>query len=452
MSNSISRRGVLKQAAAVSGAAVAAVSGAVALGASGHPSAEPQNEGGGAERTKVAGRKFQAYVSRGGRASLEQVTLLPLGPRQVLVRTQASHCNYSLGVELLDVNRDAKVGRILGNGGVGIVEAIGSQVKRVQVGDQVVVAATSQCGQCYNCLRGRADSCLTSISELTGQTAVIIGNLSDGAPVVQHNNAGGLSQFMVPFEERCVPVFAKVPAAELSLLANASLCGLSATRLPETEGPPLEPASNVVVLGAGPVGLSAIQGARIQGAAQIIAVEPIRMRRELALKLGATIALDPNVEGSGLVAKIRALCKSKLAGRVFSGGGDSGPDFVIEAVGGDVSPPKAEAGPDPNGVLSLQQAWDLVSAVGYLVTVSTGQKGTFSVPGTAWANGSKNHYAGGMARANAMRDVPIYTRLIETGKFDAKSLVTATYPLDQARDALQAVMDRTTIGAVIAFP
>ena len=62
----------------------------------------------------------------------------------------------------------------------------------------------------------------------------------------------------------------------------------------------------MVVLGCGPLGLSAIQGARIKGASQIIAVEPIRERRELALKLGATMAFDPNAEGQNLVTKIRA--------------------------------------------------------------------------------------------------------------------------------------------------
>ena len=70
---------------------------------------------------------------------------------------------------------------------------------------------------------------------------------------------------------------------------------------------PVDFGSSVVVLGAGPVGLSSIQGARIQGAAKIIAIEPIPSRRELALKLGATVALDPNAEGAGLVQKIRDL-------------------------------------------------------------------------------------------------------------------------------------------------
>ena len=71
--------------------------------------------------------------------------------------------------------------------------------------------------------------------------------------------------------------------------------------------------SDVVVFGAGPVGLSAIQGAKIKGASQIIVVEPINYRRELALKLGATAVVDPNeyndrkLISTGALASIRAL-------------------------------------------------------------------------------------------------------------------------------------------------
>ena len=65
------------------------------------------------------------------------------------------------------------------------------------------------------------------------------------------------------------------------------------------------------VLGCGPLGVSAVQGARIKGAARIVAVDPIRYRRELARKLGATHVLDPNVEGSMLVQKVQEICNGQ---------------------------------------------------------------------------------------------------------------------------------------------
>ena len=91
------------------------------------------------------------------------------------------------------------------------------------------------------------------------------------------------------------------------MLHDVGMVGLASTMTKVN----VEVGSDVVVLGCGPVGLSAVQGARIQGAAQIIAVEPIKYRRDLALRVGATVALDPDVEGDNLVPKIRQLCQSR---------------------------------------------------------------------------------------------------------------------------------------------
>ena len=124
---------------------------------------------------------------------------------------------------------------------------------------------------------------------------------------------------------------------------------------------------------------------------------------------------------------------------------------MIEAVGGDQFPPKAEAGPDPTGLLPLHQAWDMVSGAGHIVTCSVGQKGNFSVPAAQWSNGNKNHHPGNMNGVSGLRDMQRFARLIETGQFNAKAMATATFRLDQAQAALQAVSDRTTIGAVIVF-
>jgi S-(hydroxymethyl)glutathione dehydrogenase/alcohol dehydrogenase len=253
---------------------------------------------------------------------------------------------------------------------------------------------------------------------------------------------------MVVFEESCVPVFTRVPPVELAMLHDTGLCGLAATMTKVR----VDPGSDVVVLGAGPIGLAAIQGARIQGAAQIIAVEPIRYRREAALALGATVALDPNVEGDNLVKRIQDLCRGKTDRRL-AGGGNVGPDFVLEAVGGDLFPPKTEVGPDTTGILSLQQAWQLCSPVGHVVTTSGGHPpgSVVTIPANQWANGAKSHQPGNLAGANPMRDIPRFVRLIEAGLFNAKALATSTFTLERTREAFQAAADRTTIAAVMVY-
>src|ERR1019366_1960062 len=130
------------------------------------------------------------------------------------------------------------------------------------------------CGQCYMCLNGRPDRC--QMLPNAGNPFLPVAEMADGTKVVQHNNEGGFAELMIPYEWYCMPIFNSVSAVELSVLACVGACGLGTT----FGIAPVEPASDVCILGCGPVGLSAVQGARIKGASQIIAVEPIRARRE----------------------------------------------------------------------------------------------------------------------------------------------------------------------------
>lgn len=394
-------------------------------------------------------RKFRAFVRYRNGASVEELTLLPIQPREVVVRTQASAVCYTIVSQVLSTNNAARPS-IPNHSGMGIVEEVGRLVKRVQVGDRVIVPGTPQCGQCYHCLQGRADWC----QFLSTAPAHPMAEMADGTPVFEGGALGGLSELMVVGEEYCCPVFTSVPSEQLCLLGDTAGTGLAAG----FNLAPVFPGADVVVLGAGPVGLGAVQSARIAGAAQIIVVEPIRYRREMALKLGATLALDPNAE-TNLVERIRELCKGNTDRR-FAGGrawGDDlfavprGPDFTIEAVGGDAFPPKVEAGPDPTGILPLQQAWEFTRAGGHIVTLGFAQRGNVSFPASSFANRGRTIHAGQQGGMNMLRDLPRYVRLIEKGLFDAKSMVTATYPLDRVEEAVQAVADRTTIGAVITF-
>ena len=172
-----------------------------------------------------------------------------------------------------------------------------------------------------------------------------------------------MSEIMTAFEEYCVPVFTDLPAAQLTLLGDQLASGFAAGHADMQ----FQPGSDVVVFGAGPVGLGAVQAGRVMGAGQVIAIDPIRYRREFALKMGATTALDPNAEGDGIVERVRELCRGpndrRFAGGVSWGRAGNavmsrGADFVVEAAGIQAFPPKVEAQPDPTNVKTVQQAWD----------------------------------------------------------------------------------------------
>ena len=110
-----------------------------------------------------------------------------------------------------------------------------------------------------------------------------------------------------------------------------------------------------------------------------------------------------------------------------------------------------EAGPDPTGVLPLQQAYDFTRGGGHIVTLGFGQRGNVTFSATSFANRGRTWHAGQQGGLQMLRDIPRWVRLMEKGVIDMKPVVTATYPLDRAREAVQAVADRTTVAAVIVF-
>lgn len=397
-----------------------------------------------------AGRRFKAFVRHGTGASVEELRLHPIQPREVLVRTQASAVCYTIVGGALNTANAAQAS-IPNHSGMGIVEEVGPLVKRVQKGDRVVVPGTPQCGVCYQCLHGRADWC----QFLDTAPAHPLAEMSDGTQVVEQAGLGGLSELMVVPEEYCCPVFTDLPAEQLTLLGDTVGTGLAAGR----DLVQIEPGWNVVVQGAGPVGMGAIQAARLANAGQVIVIEPIRARREIAMKVGGTIAIDPNAEGKGLIAKIQALCKG-VTDRRFVGGRISvgarlavpdGADFTINAVGSDWFPPKVEIGPDPTGILPLQQCFDFTRAGGHIVMLGVAWRGDVSFNAASFSNRGRTFYSGQQGGLNMLRDIPRYVKLIEKGVIDMKSMITATYPIERTREAIQAVGDRTVLGAVITF-
>jgi S-(hydroxymethyl)glutathione dehydrogenase/alcohol dehydrogenase len=422
----------------------------------------------------ITRRRFKAWISRGngpGRTTIHDVTLRPIASRQVVVRTEATNLCYSnvpavlglspapvpgatpspiaIGSGVRQMNQMAV---IQGHGGIGIVEAVGPEVRRVRVGDRVLVSGTPQCGACYHCLRGRADMC-QFLSAIGADDLVPVADMSDGTPVFENSHIGGLAELMVTFEEWVVPVFTKASVVELGMvLSCVSVAGLGAALSPSLA--PVEAGSTVAVVGCGPLGLSAVQGARIAGASTIIAIEPIRVRRDLARTVGATHVLDPGAEGNALVERVRALA-AWPTDRLWSGGRNpggrrpgAGADFVIEAAGADNAPSQLERSPDPTGVLAVQQAYQMCALGGHLTTTSL-VRGNISIPGTQFTIGGVTHHPGQAGGASPMRDVPKFVRLLDEGQYNAKALATIVVPLERMLGAYEAVAYRTTITAIM---
>jgi S-(hydroxymethyl)glutathione dehydrogenase/alcohol dehydrogenase len=334
---------------------------------------------------------------------------------------------------------------------MGIVEAVGAQVRRVQVGDRVLVSGTPWCGQCHQCLNGTPEWCNYLATGSVPNDP--IADMADGTGVIESAVIGGLSEIIVAYEEYCVPIFSDLPDEQIAMLGDTGAVGIAATSVYD----PVQIGQNVVIFGAGPIGLAAVQGARAQAAGQIIVVEPVRYRREKALEFGATTVLDPNDDTDTLVARIRELCAPPTdrmdAGGQYGGGGFismRGADLVVEASGLDRFPPAVEVGPDPTGLLALRQAWEVTAPGGSLVTLAV-QNGDIAFPASAFCLSGKRIYGGQMAGMNVMRDTARFITAMENGSVDIGAIITSTPPLERVREGFQGVADRTELGVVFTF-
>ena len=445
----LTRRDVLKSGATALGGGAAMLTGA--------PAADALGAQAPAVLTGTqTGRTFKGLVRHSNTLDIQDMRLLATDPRQVVIRSTAVAPCYTIVRGALSTNTIQRA-EVPNHCGFGVVEAVGAQVRRVQVGDRVVVAGTSQCGQCYQCLQGRPDYCqFTFFSNAPGvEPFPPFAQLLDGTPVYAQAGIGGMSEVMTAFEEYCVPVFTDLPAAQLTLLGDQLASGFAAGHADMH----FQPGSDVVVFGAGPVGLGAVQAGRVMGAGQVIVVDPIKYRREFALKMGATTTLDPVAEGDGIVERVRELCRGpndrRFAGGVSWGRAGNaamsrGADFVVEAAGFQSVPPKVEAQPDPTNVKTVLQAWDATRAGGHVMLMGfTLQPVPF--PCASLALLCRTIHPGQQGGLHVMRDIPRYVKLIERGVIDATSVITKRYTLAESRQAVQDTGDRTIITGVIEF-
>jgi S-(hydroxymethyl)glutathione dehydrogenase/alcohol dehydrogenase len=440
---SYSRRDILKGAATLVGGGAAVIAGGSTAGFAQAPAVIT------GWKQATLGRKFSALTRHGTTIDVQELTMAQLHPRQLVVRAQAAQACYTL-VNVLDAPNlmPARNANIFGHGGVGIVEEVGPAVKRVQPGDRVLITQTAQCGECYNCLRARVSHCHSAFNRPNNPIAT----MRDGTPVLW--SLSGFSELIVAWDEHAIPIVSNHDAAELSMITCVGVCGLGMTMVGAY---PVDPGSSVVVFGVGPVGLASVQGARIQGATAIIAVDPIEYRRDLAAKVGATATVDPNAfeNEEALIAKLREMTVNPFQGRPLAGGMspmEAGPDYVIEAVGGERYPPKVERAREPQGIEVLHTVHTLCPPGGVMKTSSGGQPGNFTVGAQAWSNSAKIHVPGNMAGVQMKRDLPRWTRLMEKGQINGAAMVGVRAPLDRWRDVVEASAYRTAITGVVTFP
>lgn len=191
-------------------------------------------------------------------------------------------------------------GRILGHEAVGTLEQVGAGVKNVKVGDRVLVSCITACGSCRFCRESRYGQCL-------GGGGWILGHTIDGTQA---------EYVRVPFADTSThPAPVGVPDEELLMLADILPTGYEVGVLNGR----IQPGDVVAVVGAGPIGLSAIMGAQLFSPSQIVAIDKADSRLEAAKQFGATVTVNNGREDA--LAVVQGLT------------GGLGADVAIEAVG-----------------------------------------------------------------------------------------------------------------------
>lgn len=353
----------------------------------------------------------------GAPLEVREVELDGPGPRDVVVRMVAvGVCGSDLHVVRGEWRRSVPM--ILGHEGSGIVESVGSEVVSVQPGDPVVLSWAPACGACAACRRGRRTACLP-LREAIGK-----GTLPDGTTrlrigdetVYRMTTVGALAELVLVPETAVLPLPDGVPLEQAALLGCAALTGVGAVRNSGWVGP----GSSVVVIGAGGVGQFCVQGARLAGAATIVAVDPSPVRRGLALAAGATHVAAPEAVG-------------ELIGELT----DEGVDAAFEAVG---SASTAEA------ALALARPGGFACLVGM---PAGGAR--LDLDPLEFVNREKLLTGSVYGSEDPVAALPRLLEDVAGGELRLAPLLGPSYPLERADDAIQAALSAGTARVLVTM-
>jgi S-(hydroxymethyl)glutathione dehydrogenase / alcohol dehydrogenase len=336
--------------------------------------------------------------------------------REVVIRTVACGvCRSDL--HFIDGAFPHPLPTVPGHEAAGVVEAVGRDVTRLKPGDHVVTFFTAFCGACELCLSGRPSLCVDPATRRPADAPPRL-TLADGTPLAPFLNLSAFAERMLVHENGCVAIDPAMPLARAALLGCAVITGAGAV----FNDCRVQPGESVAVIGAGGIGLAAINAARIAGAGRILAIDPAAEKRELARAMGAHAALDP--ADPGIVRDVQAR----------TGGGVH---HAIEAVG------RAD---------TAELAWTLLRRGGtatVLGMIAPGQK--VSLSGPTFLTGRK--IQGSLLGSTRFPiDLPRLVRMYLDGLLDLDLMVAETIPLAAVNTALERLRHGHAARSVIACP
>ena len=235
-----------------------------------------------------------------GDLQITDVTIDAPGPREVLIRTAAAGLCHS-DLHFMEGKYPYMTPAVLGHESAGVVEAVGRDVSYVKPGDHVITCLSVFCGHCSYCTEGRPSLCSNKATECARGAEETPRLSIDGAPAFQFLNLSSFAEQMLVHEHAIVKVREDMPLDRAALIGCGVMTGVGAVFRTAS----VQAGETVAVVGAGGIGLSAIQGARIAGAGRIIAIDMIESKLEVARQMGATDTV--NAADGDAVAAVQEL-------------------------------------------------------------------------------------------------------------------------------------------------
>ena len=347
---------------------------------------------------------------------IEQLSISNPGPHEVLIRTAACGLCHS-DLHFLEGTYPHAMPAVPGHEAAGIVEAVGSEVRTVKVGDAVVTCLSAFCGHCEFCVTGRMALCLGAETRRAAGSPPRLTRTSDGSPVAQMLNLSAFAEMMLIHEHACVAINPEMP------LDRAAVIGCAVTTGAGTifNACKVTPGETVAVIGCGGVGLATINAAKIAGAGRIIAADPMPEKRALALKLGATDVVDALAPDAA--AQIQELTKG-------------GVDHAVEAVGRSASAELAVKSLRRGGTATILGMMPLSEKVGLsAMDLLSGKKLQGAIMGM-------NHFPVDLPRL-----VDFYMR----GLLDLDTIIAERIPLEAINQGFETMKSGASARSVIVF-
>jgi len=346
--------------------------------------------------------------------TIEDVVVDRPTAREVLIRTVATGVCHS-DLHYLQGKSMMPMPSVLGHEGAGFVEAVGSDVTYVKSGDRVITCVSAFCGHCAQCLNGRPHRC-TGRAGLMRRPSEAARLTWEGQSLGQHAGTSTFAEQMLVHENAVVKVNEDIPLDRAALVGCGVTTGVGAV----LNTAKIDPGSTVAVFGMGAIGLSAIQGARIGGARQIIAVDVLEHKLMSARQFGATHTVNAT-DGDPVEA-----IKELTAGGV---------DYSFEAIG---------------LKQTVLQAFNCIAVEGTATVIGLMPVGeTIELEGRMLFRGK---YQGSMMGSNRFRiDMPKYLEFYRQGRLLLDEMITRRGKLEDIHEAFRAMENGEVIRTVLTF-